>query len=153
MKNWTTTTTARPGCQSARRSLLPKVNVAAAVSINHGRSRRKLESDVRTRSSAPTRPPARLVRPSAIIHWRDVLMSPRYANVLDNDAGQSASVEVAFAVTGDTPARMSAGSVRNDPPPATALRAPPIAAATNKTRGTRELYLYNLCVPRNAEVI
>ena len=34
-------------------------------------------------------------------------MSPRYANVLDTDAGQSASVDVAFAATGDTPATIS----------------------------------------------
>src|SRR5436853_36337 len=60
MNNWTTTTTARPGCQCARRSLLPNVNVAAATSISHGSRRRKLESDVRTSSSAPASPPARL---------------------------------------------------------------------------------------------
>ncbi len=78
-------------------------------------------------------------------------MSPRYANVLDTDAGQSASVDVALAATGATPATMSAGKVRKEPPPATALRAPPIAAATNSRIGTRELY--NRPVPRNAEVI
>src|SRR5438045_20252 len=110
MKNWMTTTTARPGWadgsadDDARRSLLPNVNVAAAISISQGNRRRKLVSDVRTSSSAPARPPATLVMPSTAIHRRDVRMSPRYANVLDTDAGQSASVEVAFAVTGDTPA-------------------------------------------------
>src|SRR5437016_1617814 len=46
---------------------------------------------------------------------------------------------------------MSAGSVRNDPPPATALSAPPTAAA--KKRKTDTPRLYNSCVPRNAEVI
>src|SRR3954470_1783583 len=151
MKNWAMTMAARPGCQCARRSLLPKVNVAAAMSISHGSRRRKLESEVRTSSSAPASPPARLVTPRAAIHRRDVLMSPRYANVLDSDAGHSASVDVALAATGDTPAKMSAGSVRNDPPPATALSAPPIAAARKSRMGTRGLY--NPCVPRNAEVI
>src|SRR4051812_10546158 len=131
MKNCATATTGRPGvpaCDVASRSFWPKVNVTAATSISHGSSRRKLESDVRTSRIAPARPPARLVRPSTAIQRRDVLMSPRYANVLDTDAGQSASVDVAFALTGDTPATINAGSVRKDPPPATALSAPPIAA-------------------------
>src|SRR5438128_425476 len=127
MKNWTIATTTSPAWPLwaiACLSVWPKLKVAAAISISHGSRRRKLESDVRTSSRAPARPPARLVRPSTAIHWRDVRMSPRYANVLDTDAGHKASVEVALAATGETPARMSAGSVRNDPPPATALSAP-----------------------------
>src|SRR5207247_3251211 len=63
----------------------------------------------------------------------------------------SASVAVALATTGDTPATISAGSVRNDPPPATALSAPPTAAAKKRKTATRGLY--NPCVPRNAEVV
>src|SRR5947208_2087355 len=62
-------------------------------------------------------------------HCRDDRSSRRYATVLDREAGQSASVDVAFATTGETPATMSAGSVRKEPPPATALSAPPTAAA------------------------
>src|SRR2546423_11338079 len=154
MKNCTMATTARlawPVCGTICRSLLPNVNVAAATSISHGSSRRKLESDVRTSRNAPTSPPARLVMPSTASHWRDVLMSPRYANVLETDAGQSASVDVAFAATGDTPATMRDGSVRNDPPPATALSAPPMAAAKNNKVGTRDCTIPS--VPRNAEAI
>src|SRR5207244_1728218 len=49
------------------------------------------------------------------------------------------------------PATISAGSVRNDPPPATALSAPPTTAEKNRKTATRGLY--NPCVPRNAEVI
>jgi hypothetical protein len=52
--------------------------------------------------------------------------------VLDTDAGHIASVDVALAATGEMPAYSSAGSVRNDPPPATALSAPPRAAARKR---------------------
>ena len=105
------------------------MNVAAAISISHGSSRRNASSEVRTSNSAPASPPSTLVTPSTTSHCRDDRSSRRYATVLDNDAGQSASVDVAFATTGDTPATISAGSVRNDPPPATAFKAPPMAAA------------------------
>ena len=100
--------------RGVRRRRLPNVNVAAAMSISQGSRRRKLESDVRTSSSAPASPPATLASAENGQPRRDVLMSPRYANVLDTDAGHSASVDVALATTGDTPATMSAGSVRND---------------------------------------
>src|SRR6516164_4506378 len=99
------------------RSLLPKVKVAAATSISHGKRRKKLESDVRTSSCAPASPPATLVMPRISSHWRDVLISPRYASALEIDAGHSASVDVALATTGETPAKISAGNVRKDPPP------------------------------------
>src|SRR5215470_13314428 len=118
-------------------SLLPNVNVAAATSISQGRRRRNASFDVRTRSIAPASPPSTLVTPSRISHCRDERSSRRYASVLDTDAGQSASVDVALATTAGTPATMSAGSVRNDPPPATALSAPPMAAATKSKMLTR----------------
>src|SRR4051812_30952354 len=129
------------------RSLFPKVNVAAATSISHGSRRRKLESEVRTKSCAPSSPPATLVSPRITSHCRDVLMSPRYANVLEIDAGHSASVDVALATTGDTPATMSAGKVRNDPPPATAFSPPPMAAAKNNRMITARI-VQSMCAEK-----
>ena len=53
--------------------------------------------------------------------------SRRYASTLDTDPGHIANVVVALAATGPTPADSNAGSAMNDPPPATAFRAPPRA--------------------------
>ncbi|MGE0705372.1 MAG: hypothetical protein AB7P22_15705, partial [Vicinamibacterales bacterium] len=47
----------------------------------------------------------------------------------------SATVEVAFATTGGTPTYINAGSVRNEPPPATAFKAP-ASKAVKKSRTT-----------------
>src|SRR5579862_825696 len=48
---------------------------------------------------------------------------------LASDPGHRAIVLVAFAGTGGTPAKRSAGKATKLPPPATELMAPPIAAA------------------------
>src|SRR5438093_1462771 len=53
---------------------------------------------------------------------------------LDKVAGQRANVFVALAATGDTPANRRAGSAMNEPPPATALSAPPTRAARKSAR-------------------
>lgn len=111
----------------------PKVNVAVASSNSHGRSRMKLSSEVRTSSKPPRRPPTRLMNPRRSVHSRAWPISRRYATALDNDAGHIANVDVAFADTGATPAYSSAGSVRNDPPPATEFNAPPRNAAANSS--------------------
>ena len=69
--------------------------------------------------------------PSLAVHAHAPRISRRYATALESYAGHMANVDVAFADTAGTPAYSSAGSVRNDPPPATELRAPPINATTN----------------------
>jgi hypothetical protein len=58
---------------------------------------------------------------------------PRYAHVLARLAGKSATVLEAFAPTEGSPARMSAGSVTKEPPPATAFIAPARKPAPTST--------------------
>jgi hypothetical protein len=52
-------------------------------------------------------------------------MLRRYAHALTNVAGNSATTLEAFASIGLSPANSNAGNVTSDPPPASALSAPP----------------------------
>lgn len=74
------------------------------MSINHGNSRMKLSSDVRTRRSPPSKPPIKLMAPSLTVHAHARPISRRYATALDSEAGHIANVDVALAETGATPA-------------------------------------------------
>ena len=93
-----------------RRSRPPNVNVTTATSISHGSRRMKLVSDVRTSSTAPTNPPARLTALSRTSHFLGVAVSSRrYAIMLESDPGQLTTVLVALATMGVTPAKSSVG--------------------------------------------
>jgi hypothetical protein len=68
-------------------------------------------------------------------------MLRRYAQVLENVPGKSATTLVAFASIGLSPANRSAGNVTRLPPPASALRAPPRNAAAVRTMVVITRYL------------
>jgi cell division ATPase FtsA len=59
----------------------------------------------------------------------EAVNSPRYAHMLPTAPGQSATVLVALAMSGDRPSQTMAGNVTSVPPPATELTALPTAAA------------------------
>src|SRR5437879_5611973 len=89
--------------------------------------------EVDSKSTAPLMPPAMLATIAGLTGMFKVSISFRYAQALASTPGNSATVLVAFATMEGTPVNTSAGNVRNEPPPATALISPaPRTAATRK---------------------
>src|SRR5689334_19606686 len=92
------------------RKKLPHVNTAVANSTSHGTSRANTAGDVWSSSSPPAAPPAMLSTNSAQ-NGRppapDTSLRPAYPDVIC--AGNSATVDVMLAASGDIPDTISAG--------------------------------------------
>ena len=93
--------------------------MAVAASTSQGSIRAKKLAGVAKSSSAPTTPPARLITKSA---RNDSCSAPetnlRPASPVVTWPGKRAMVEVMLAALASIPERISAGSVTNEPPPA-----------------------------------
>jgi hypothetical protein len=111
------------------------MNSPVAPKISQGTRARNSASPATTTSQAPTSPPARLETTSAISTRlvRDP-SSRRNAQPALSDPGTRATVLVAFAATGLTPAASSAGKVSKVPPPARAFIAPATMEVRNRKR-------------------
>src|SRR5437660_1738426 len=110
----------------------PNVKMSVARKRSHGMSFTNVVSLVFRRRAAPRTPPTKLAAPSAITCAGDCFISSRYAKTLATPAGHSATEFVAFAATGGTPVKRSAGKLTKLPPPATELIAPATAAAKKR---------------------
>jgi hypothetical protein len=108
-----------------------------APRMSQGTIAAKRRSGVTSSSSAPATPPRRLGIANAMAQRLAPLSSPRYPQRDAIEPGQSATVDVAFAVMLGTPSAMSAGKVTSVPPPATEFIAAPTAAATATSRRNR----------------
>jgi hypothetical protein len=108
-----------------RRAKLPQANIAVANRTSHGTIRAKAAAGVASSRRPPTAPPIRLIANRALNESCCApLTSVRPASPVVTWPGNSATVEVIFAARASSPARMSAGRVMNDPPPASAFCAP-----------------------------
>src|SRR3954471_4347480 len=108
-----------------RRAKLPQANIAVANRTSHGTIRAKAAAGVASSRRPPTAPPIRLITNRALNESRCApLTRARPASPVVTWPGNSATVEVIFAARASSPARMSAGRVMNDPPPASAFCAP-----------------------------
>ena len=120
-----------PSHPGVTRPLMVKMMVADRIS--HGTSRKKVVCGVLSRIQAPTIPPITPVTSSgAIVRHESLPNCCRYAPMLATCPGHSATVLVAFALTGGMPMNSSVGNVTKLPPPATALMAPASSAAKNR---------------------
>src|SRR5271157_4026967 len=113
----------------AFRTKLPQAKSAVANSTNHGTRRAKTVGGVKSRISAPSAPPIRLMTKSGLIGRPGGLLP---VNPVTSCAGNSATVEVMFAARASMPVSISEGRVMNDPPPASAFCAPAQIEATNR---------------------
>src|SRR6266567_504830 len=112
-----------------------KANSNVANSIRYGTNPRNVACGVESKRIAPPMPPIRLVIPSVNNTTRlSVASSLRYALTLATEPGHNATVLVALAWMGCTPAKIRLGKVRKLPPPATELSAPPSTAAMKRIR-------------------
>ncbi len=104
---------------------MPHANTTVANSTSHGTRCEKIDDGVFSSSSPPSAPPTTLIANNA---RNDSLPAPctmfRLAHPVVTWPGNSATVDVMFAASGDIPDRISAGSVTNEPPPASAFCRP-----------------------------
>src|SRR6185437_2398997 len=138
IRNWARAAAPWPiglGSDGARRRKLPQAKMAVAASTSQGSRRAKKLAGVAKSSSAPTTPPARLITKSARNESRsapDTILRP--ARPVVTWPGKRAMVEVMLAARASIPARISAGKVTNEPPPASAFWTPaqrPAARSSN----------------------
>jgi hypothetical protein len=105
-----------------------------ANSTSQGTRAANTELGVHNSSSAPTNPPTRLTTASFVTLTSVTSKTlRRYAQALVKVAGNSATTLDALATMGLRPANSNAGNVTSDPPPASALRAPPRNAVAVRT--------------------
>src|SRR5437867_9732693 len=107
----------------------PIANTIVAANKSHGITASNACCEVESKSRAPLIPPAMLAKIAALTGISRVFISFRYAQALVRTPGKSATVLVALATIEGTPLKTSAGNVRNEPPPATALITPAPRAA------------------------
>src|SRR5215469_6865444 len=128
-------------CSPALRKKPPQANTRVAVSTSQGSRRAKKRGGVASSSAAPAAPPARLISNSARNDSRSAPeMSDRLASPVVTWPGNRAMVEVMFAVRASRPERISAGSVTNEPPPASAFWVPAQRPAATSSGHMRPSY-------------
>src|SRR5438093_5653321 len=111
----------------------PIANTIVAANRSHGITASNAFCEVESKSRAPLTPPAMLATIVGLTGISRLSISLRYAQALVSTPGKSATVLVALATIEGTPLKTSAGNVRNEPPPATALITPaPRAAVIRK---------------------
>ena len=129
MKNCAMPVGTGPICAAARlaglRRKLPHANIAVANNTSHGTSREKMDDGVFSSSKPPSAPPTTLMPNSALNGSRPAPVTRlRPARPDVTCPGNSATVEVMLAASGDMPDMISAGSVTKEPPPASAFCSP-----------------------------
>src|SRR6185312_5308138 len=129
------------GSAAGRRRKLPQAKIAVAASTSQGKRRAKKLAGVASSRNAQTTPPARLTANSARNDSRSAPeTSRRPARPVVTWPGKRAMVEVMLAARASMPERISAGSVTNEPPPASAFCTPAQSPAASSSHHIRVAY-------------